>query len=140
MMAAAVVERFFELFADGDKEGIRELVDPDVVWLGTHGGLDARRVIRGSDALLAAIDEAENAWEEFGVEVERLIEVDPIVVAFIRETARGRTAIEVEGETAMVFKIRDERVVEGRGYLDRDAALEAAGLPPGEDRSEGMQK
>lgn len=124
----AVVRKFFELYGEGDTEGISELIEPGVVWLGTYGGLDAHRVIRGSDAFLEYMQEIEQAWERFEVEVERLIESGDTVVALLRETARGRGTIDVQSQTAVVFKVRDARIIEGRGYLDRDAALEAAGL------------
>jgi ketosteroid isomerase-like protein len=99
-----------------------------VVWLGTHGGLDAHRVVEGSDGFLKYMQEIEQAWERFEVEVERVIESDDVVVAFLRETARGRGAIDVENETATVFKVRDGKIAEVKGYLDRDEALEAVGL------------
>jgi ketosteroid isomerase-like protein len=124
----AVVRKFFELAAEDDTVGILELVDPGVVWLGTHGGLDAHRVVRGSDGFLKYMQEIEQAWERFEVEVERVIESDDVVVAFLRETARGRGAIDVENETATVFKVRDGKIAEVKGYLDRDEALEAVGL------------
>ena len=124
----AVVRKFFERAAEDDTEGILELVDPGVVWLGTQGGLDAHRVVRGADAFLDYMQEIEQAWEQFDVEVERVIESEDTGVAFLRETARGRGAIDLQNETAMVFKIRNGRIAEVQGYLDRDEALEAAGL------------
>lgn len=126
----AVVRKFFELYGEGETVGVSELIEPGVVWLGTYGGLDAHRVIRGSDAFLEYMQEIEQPWERFEVEVERLIESGDTVVALLRETARGRGTIDVQSQTAVVFKVRDARIIEGRGYLDRDAALEAAGLQP----------
>ena len=124
----AVVRRFFDLAADGDNEGLLELLDPDVVWFGTSGGVDGRRVVRGSDAFLGYLREIEETWEQFEVKVERVIESDETGVAFLRETARSRAGLDLENETAMIFKIREGRIVEGQGYLDRAEALEAAGL------------
>jgi len=128
MTPGAVVRRFFDLAADGDTEGMLELIDPDVVWFGTRGGVDAHRVVRGSDAFLRYLEEIEATWEQFEAEVERLIESDETVVAFLRETARGRGGLDVQNETAVIFKIREERIIEAQGYLDRDEALEAARL------------
>ena len=126
----AIVGRFFQRYGQRDTEGVLALMEPHTVWLGTYGGLDAQRVIRGSDAILEYMQEIEQPWERFEVEVERLIASGETVVAFLRETAQGRDAIDVQNQTAIVFKIRDARIVEGRGYLDRDTALEAAGLQP----------
>lgn len=124
----AVVRKLFERAAEEDTEGVLELVDPGVVWRGTPGGLDAHRVVRGSGAFLSYMQEIERAWEQFEVELERVIESEGTGVAFLRETARGRDGIDLQNETAMVFKIRDGRITEAQGYLDRDEALEAAGL------------
>jgi len=72
--------------------------------------------------------EIQEPWEVFGVEIERIIEVGDVVVVFMRETGRARHGgPEVQNDTAMIFKVRQERVVEITGYLDRDEALRAAG-------------
>jgi ketosteroid isomerase-like protein len=130
MTPGAVARKLFELAAEGDTESILELLDPEVVWLGTRGGLDANRVSRGPDAFVAYMQEIEQTWEDFEVEVQRVIEADETVVVFLRETARGRGALDVESETAVVLKVRGGRIVEARGYLDHDEALEVAGLRP----------
>lgn len=128
MRAEAVIRKFFELVREDDTDGILELLAPDVVWLGTRGGLDENRVTRGADAFLEYRQEIEQTWEQFEVEVERVIESDATVVVYLREMARGRGALNVHSETAVVFKVRAGRIIEGRGYLDRNEALSAAGL------------
>jgi ketosteroid isomerase-like protein len=51
------------------------------------------------------------------------------VVAFWRETGRSRHSdLEVESQTATVFRVRDGLIIEMTGYLDRDEALRAAGI------------
>jgi ketosteroid isomerase-like protein len=127
--ALAVVRTFFELTAADDEAGILEHLDPDVVWFGTRGGLDGHRVVRGPDAFLDYLREVEEPWERFEVEIERLIEVGDTVVAFMRETAQAsRGNLDVQNETAAILKVRERKIVEVRGYLDRDEALRAAGL------------
>ena len=104
------------------------MLDPDVVWFGTRGGLDESQVLRGPEAVLEYMREIQEPWEEFGVEVEQLIEADDAVVVFMRETGQARHGgPEVQNDTAMIFKVRQQRVVEITGYLDRDEALRAAG-------------
>jgi ketosteroid isomerase-like protein len=47
----------------------------------------------------------------------------------LHEYRRGKgSGIEVETDTAVVFTVRDGRVVSVQGYIDQVAALEAAGL------------
>jgi hypothetical protein len=45
--ALTVVRAFGDAFAAADFVRISETLDPDVVWVGTRGGLDERRVLRG---------------------------------------------------------------------------------------------
>ena len=125
----AVVRAFLDLAAAGDFTGISECVDPDVVWLGTRGGLDEDQVLRGPDAFIEYMREIEDPWQRYDVEAERLIDVGDEVVAFLHETAQARHGdLEVERETAMIFKVRQGKIVEARGYLDRDEALRAVRL------------
>jgi ketosteroid isomerase-like protein len=50
-------------------------------------------------------------------------------VEVAREYRRGRgSGVELETETAVVFELRDERVVSLQGYMDPGSALEAVGL------------
>jgi ketosteroid isomerase-like protein len=47
----------------------------------------------------------------------------------LRESARARQGdVDVHNETAMIFKVRGQKIIEATDYLDRDEALRAAGL------------
>lgn len=125
----AVVQRFFDLADAGDFVRAVDSLDRDVVWIGTRGGLDENRVVRGRDAALEYIREIQEPWEQLDVEIERMIEIGDRVLVFLRETAQVRHAgLDVHNETAMIFKVRGQRIVEATGYLRRDEALRAAGL------------
>jgi ketosteroid isomerase-like protein len=127
--AQAVVRAFFDLVAAGDLARISDSLDPDVVWFGTRGGLDEEQVLRGREAVLEYMREIAEPWESLGVEVERLIEIGDAVVVFLREIAHARQSdLEVQNRTAMILKLRRQRIVEGTGYLDREEALTAARL------------
>jgi ketosteroid isomerase-like protein len=127
--AVAVVRAFFELLAAGDFARMTESLDPDVVWFGTRGGLDEGQVLRGTDAWLEYMHEIQDPWKRFDVEVERIIDGGDTVVVFIHETAEARHGgLEVQNDTAMIIKVRQHRIFETTGYLDRDEALRAAGL------------
>ena len=127
-MTVPFVRRFLDAFLAVDTTALMDMLDPEVVWFGTRGGLDESQVLRGPAAVLAYIGEIQEPWEEFNVEVEQVIEAGDAVVVFMRETGRGRHGgPEVQSDTAMIFKARQERVVEVTGYLDRDEALRAAG-------------
>ena len=128
--ALAVVRAFFDLTAAGDFARLSDILDPAVVFLGTRGGLDEKRVLRGPDAVIAYVrDEITDPWEQYDVEAERLIEIGDAVVAFLHETAQPRHGdLEMHSDTAMIFRVRQQKILEATGYLDRDQALEAARL------------
>jgi ketosteroid isomerase-like protein len=126
--ALAVVRTFLDLATAGDDARISESLDPNVVWFGTRGGLDEAQVLRGPDAVLGYLREIGEPWERFDIEVERLFEDGDTVVAFLRESAKTRHGLEVQNDTATIFTVRQQKIVEMRGYLDRDEALRAAGL------------
>ena len=127
--AQAVVRAFFDLIAAGDFARFPESLDPEAVWFGTRGGLDEGQVLRGPDAWIEYMREIEETWKRLDVEVERLTEVGDTVVVFLRESARARHGdLEVQNDTAMIIKVRQQKIIEATGYLDRDEALRAAGL------------
>lgn len=123
----AFVQGFLDLAATDDWAAWSDRLDPEVVWFGTRGGLDEGQVLRGPEAAIEYMREIQEPWEEFHVEVEQVIEAGDSVVVFMRETGRGRHGgPEVQNDTAMIFKMRQQRIVEITGYLDRDEALKAA--------------
>ena len=127
--ALAVVRRWLDA---QDAEQMLPCLDPEVVWFGTRGGLDQDQVLRGPDAVLAYLREIREPWEQFAVDYERFIAADDTVVVFMREIGRPHQGtVEMENDTAMVFRVRRDKIVEMTGYLDRAEALRVAGLEQG---------
>src|SRR3954453_3370046 len=112
--AVTVVRAFFDLTAAADFARLLDILDPDVVFLGTRGGLDEKRVLSGPDAVVEYLrDEISDPWERYDVEAERLVDVGATVVAFLHETAQPRHGdFEMQSDTAMTFKVREQRIVE----------------------------
>jgi ketosteroid isomerase-like protein len=82
---------------------------------------------RGPEAVVAYLREVQDPWERLDVALGRLIDVGDRVVAFMLETGHARHAdLEVHRQTAMVFKVAGQKIIELRGYLDRAEALRAA--------------
>lgn len=128
-----LVREAFAAFVAGDQEKAAELVDPAVEFRGTIGGVQEGQVAHG----VSEIDEtfeAEDleAWEERRLEPEAFLDAGDEVVVLIHEYRRGRgSGIELETKTAVVIAVSGGRVTRIQGYMDRDAALEAAGLSSG---------
>jgi ketosteroid isomerase-like protein len=125
-----VVREAFESFLGGDQEKTAQLVDPEVEFHGTVGGLQEGQIAHGQSQIDQQFEEEDlEAWEERRLEAEEFIQAGEDVVVLLHEYRRGRgSGIELETETAVVVAVRGGRVVRIQGYMDRHAALEAAGL------------
>jgi ketosteroid isomerase-like protein len=86
-------------------------------------------MIRGHEALIEWIERWLEAWSSFRAEVEEITDGGELVVAAESTIGRGRTSgIEIRMRWFHVFEMREGRILRWREYLDRDSALEAAGL------------
>src|SRR5271157_4775933 len=98
--------RLIELSAPDARIGMsRRVFNPDVYE--GHAGL--RRLIR----------EAREVWESFWVTPERFIEASDRVVVIETRRGRGReSGVEVEDRSAVIWTIRDDRVIDVQTDLD----------------------
>jgi ketosteroid isomerase-like protein len=113
-----------------DSKRAAELLDPNVEVHGTIGGLWEGRVARGLSEMLNSFEaEDREAWEERRLDPQRFLHINDLVVVLMHEYRRGRgSGIEVETDTAVVFTVREGRVIVIQPYMDQAEALEAAGL------------
>jgi ketosteroid isomerase-like protein len=112
-----------------NSERAAELFDPNVEVHGTIGGLWEGRIARGLSEMFNSF-EAEDleAWEERRLEPQRFLHIDDLVVVLMHEYRRGRgSGVEVEADTAVVFTVREGRVILIKPYVAQAKALEAAG-------------
>jgi ketosteroid isomerase-like protein len=114
----------------GDRKRTAQLVDPEVEFHGTVGGLEEGRVSHGLPQLLHTFEEEDlEAWDQRRLEAEEFIDAGDDVVVLLHEYRRGRgSGVELETDTAVVVGVSGGRVVRVQGYMDRGVALEAAGL------------
>ena len=83
----------------------------------------------GHQALVEWTERWFEAWSSYSEQVEEIIDGGEIVVAAISINGRGRTSgVEIRQRFFHVFEMREGRILRWREYLDRDSALEAAGL------------
>jgi ketosteroid isomerase-like protein len=122
-----VIEAVCDAVRAGDFAAIAANVAPDVIFRGTVGGIDEAVVLRGPDAFVRYFRDVADTWDEWRLEAERVVHAGDTFVVFWHETTRSHE-LEMHNETATVFLVRAGKVVEARGYLDRAAALDAAGI------------
>ena len=116
---------FGRLDADGIRSYVLSYFDPDCEYWPVEE-IDA---IRGHEALIEWIKRWLEAWSSFHSEVEEIIDAGEIVLAAVTSRARGRSSgIETREQWFDVYEMREGRILRSREYLDRDSALEAAGL------------
>ena len=123
-----LARRFIALASARDYTALAELLDPDVVWYGTRGGIDAERVIRGPDAYLAYMREVLGVFERYEFEVEASFPFEGGVLFYLVEHGEGRDGVELESRTAIALGIRDGLVHRVQGYIDRGEARRESGL------------
>ena len=127
-----LVRDFVDAGQRQDWKKVGELIAPDVEMHGTVGGLGEGQVYSGLSEMKDEFETVDQeAWEERRLDPQGFRHVDDLVVVLLHEYRRGRgSGVELENDTAVVFEIRDGRIVRIQGYMDQDAALEAAGLQP----------
>jgi ketosteroid isomerase-like protein len=125
-----IVREAFESFLGGDEEKTAQLLDPEVEFHGTVGGLQEGQIAHGQSEIDQTFESEDlEAWEERRLEPEEFIDAGDDVVVLLHEYRRGKgSGVELETETAVVVAVSGGRVVRIQGYKDRGAALEAAGL------------
>jgi len=125
-----IVREFADCWVRSDWDRMAELVHPDVEAHSTVGGVEEGRVRRGVEEIRADYQAVEETWDEHTIGIERIIDAGDRVVIFHHEVMRGKTSgIDLEADLAVIVDLRDGQVVRVQGFMDRGAALEAAGLP-----------
>ena len=106
-----------------------DLLDPDIEWV-LHGTPAGDVSYRGWDGVRRWFAEQDDAWSDQWWEVEDLRESpDGRVLALVVAHAVGRgSGVPVTVSLANIWTIDDGRVTRMEMFLDRVAALEAAGL------------
>lgn len=125
-----IVREAFDALLGGNQEETAQLVDPEVEFHGTVGGLQEGQIAHGQSQIDETF-EAEDleAWEERRLEAEDFIDAGDDVVVLLHEYRRGRgSGVELETKTAVVVAVSGGKVIRIQGYMDRGAALKAVGL------------
>jgi ketosteroid isomerase-like protein len=101
-----------------DRGAIKALCDPDLV-VGT-----TVEAYRGPEAVLEWLDEGEDAFDDFAVDLLEVEELDGHVMASMRQRGRGKASgAEVDNQIVHVWTLRDGRAIRMRSFADRDDAV-----------------
>jgi ketosteroid isomerase-like protein len=124
-----IVRRFVDAFVRRDRDAYLALLDPEFEGFPPSEWPESAPV-RGREAAWDFGLELEAPWEVGAYEIPELIEAGKgqVVMGGPREV-RGKTSgVEVKQDVWGVFSFRGGRIVRIEWFMDRAAALEAAGL------------
>jgi ketosteroid isomerase-like protein len=115
---------------DGGVDAVAEFWDPDITWRAAEGAIDDVGEMHGAEAVRRYIQDWFDMFDDLTLVVEELVDAgDDRVVAVQRMTGRAKiSGIETEIRFSVVYTLRDGKIVQGREYLVKEQALEAAGL------------
>src|SRR5262249_9806896 len=96
-----------------------------------HDIMDAGEY-RGRDGVERWLADWETAWSDYAMDAEEFIDAgDGLVIVFVRMRATGRgSAVSVERDDAIVYRIRDGLIAEIDYFNNRGQALAAARISP----------
>jgi ketosteroid isomerase-like protein len=126
---AEVARRGYDSWSRQAVDEMLSLVTEDFVMKasGIFPGTDDE--YRGRDEFARYMSLMVEPWEQFVIEVVRLIETgDDQVVGFARFHGRGRDGIELQREVGHVIAFRDGLASRVQSYESWDEALAAAGV------------
>jgi ketosteroid isomerase-like protein len=125
-----IVRDSLKAFGDGGLDVAAEFWHPDINWRAIEGALDDAGEIHGKEAMRGYAQDWLDTFEDITFTPEELLDVgDDRVIAVQRLTGRARlSGIESGLRYAVVYTLRDGKIVRGREYGDRQEALKAVGL------------
>lgn len=129
-----LVRQVIEAHERRDFEAVFAAYDPGIEWhvgrLLPHAPLDFEPVYHGHAGVRRFFRQWLSAWETVSFEYEELIDAGEHVVVFLNQRMRGRTSgMEIDWpDYAQVWTVRGGKIVCSEFFLDRQEALEAAGV------------
>src|SRR4051794_39263267 len=121
------IKRSYELFNQGRDYDL-DYFDPDVEWQNSPG-FPGGQLHRGRDAVIADMAAQAEAWETRRVEIHEVIPAGDNVIVDLTMDALGKASgVPVRNHLLHLWTIAGGMVTRVEVFLDRKAALRAAGL------------
>jgi ketosteroid isomerase-like protein len=123
-----VFQAFFDAYNARDGEAVDRLLHPEakITTVSARGGLGDHWSQGATKRYFEQLDEA---WTDFRIEIDDYRELGERVVALGVQRGAGMSShVEVANDFAVVFVVRNSRILLLDSYDNWKAALEAAGL------------
>jgi ketosteroid isomerase-like protein len=112
---------------EGDPDGFRETLHPDIAWFPFE---DNHSPSHGIDGALRIRSHWLDSWDEMRADVEEVVGDNESVIATVHVVAQGKTSgAKVDGHLYLHFKVRDGKIAYVYEHQDRAEALEALRQP-----------
>jgi len=123
-----VVRGAFGAFSREDWGALIGFLDPEVEWV-TTGQFVGGQLYRGHEGVREFLDVLSGEFDSFQAEPGNFVAASDVVVADTRVSGIGRrSGVPVELQFTVVVSLRSGKVIRVRNFLERQEALEAAGL------------
>jgi ketosteroid isomerase-like protein len=124
-----VVRRFEESWASQDLDAALGCVHDEIEfdWSGSIGPFVG--TYRGHDGVTRFWHDMLEAWERFSPEAEEVIDCGPdrlITLDVVRARGKG-SGIDMQSRGAMLWTLRDGKILRAKMFQTKDEALEAVG-------------
>ena len=124
-----VVRRVYEAAVGRDAASIFDLYDPRVELDASRMGVGDLGSYHGHEGLRKLFGGFHEVWGKIEYDYEELIDAGEHVVAVVRRHARGRASgVGVQAPLALLWTVREDKVIRVVWFRTREEALEAAGL------------
>jgi ketosteroid isomerase-like protein len=129
----ASVRRFVDAFNRRDLDSVVADID-EAAELHEWPEAPGAQSYRGAEGVRAALDTWFESWDWMRVDIEDIFDVGEHVLVTLHQRAKGRSSeAEVEIRSFNVYTFRDGKVIGIRLFLERESALEAAGIAPDQE-------
>ena len=123
-----VVRAYFTARSEIGREGVFELLSPDVVWE-SRTDLPDTETYTGHDGVRALFSRFRDVMDEMWFEPDDFILAGNRVIVPLHWGGRGKgSGVVFKEREAWVFTVEDGMIVRVEEYGTKEAALEAAGL------------
>jgi ketosteroid isomerase-like protein len=125
-----IVRSALTAFAESGLDALTRFWDADINWRAIEGAPDDVGEMHGREAVRRYLQDWIDVFDDVTNVPEELVDLgDDRVLAVQHATGRAKgSGIETEIRYAVIYTLRDGKIVRGREYIDRDHALDAAGL------------
>src|SRR5262245_53673973 len=123
-----VVRNALTAYAERGVDALMEFLDTDINWRAIEGAPDDVGEMHGPEAVRRYLQDWIDVFDSATNVPEELVDLcDDRVLAVQHATGRAKgSGVETDIRYAVIYTLRDGKIVRGREYLDRSQAIEAA--------------